>query len=125
MLTGFGGFRTSGLIRCVSYMNAEKYNLERIYFGGCFIRGGYKRCIRRLIPAADVGSQDTQRPSARCLMLYGFGARARNGRCFCVTRGSCMCRVYYCPDSEVATEDFLPARGAIGAWIKNITPAEA
>lgn len=22
-----------------SYMNAEKYNLERIYFGGCFIRG--------------------------------------------------------------------------------------
>ena len=21
-------------------MNAEKYNLERIYFGGCFIRGG-------------------------------------------------------------------------------------
>jgi type II pantothenate kinase len=21
------------------YMNAEKYNLERIYFGGCFIRG--------------------------------------------------------------------------------------
>lgn len=23
----------------VSYMNAEKYNLDRIYFGGCFIRG--------------------------------------------------------------------------------------
>ena len=22
-----------------SYMNAEKYGLERIYFGGCFIRG--------------------------------------------------------------------------------------
>lgn len=21
------------------YMNAEKYNLDRIYFGGCFIRG--------------------------------------------------------------------------------------
>ena len=21
------------------YMNAEKYGLERIYFGGCFIRG--------------------------------------------------------------------------------------
>lgn len=24
------------------YMNAEKYNLDRIYFGGCFIRG---RCV--------------------------------------------------------------------------------
>ncbi|THH33134.1 hypothetical protein EUX98_g1030 [Antrodiella citrinella] len=23
----------------ISYMNAEKYNLDRIYFGGCFIRG--------------------------------------------------------------------------------------
>jgi type II pantothenate kinase len=22
-----------------SYMNAEKYGLDRIYFGGCFIRG--------------------------------------------------------------------------------------
>lgn len=22
-------------------MNAEKYNLDRIYFGGCFIRGTY------------------------------------------------------------------------------------
>ena len=24
-----------------SYMNAEKHNLDRIYFGGCFIRGAY------------------------------------------------------------------------------------
>lgn len=23
----------------ISYMNAEKYGLDRIYFGGCFIRG--------------------------------------------------------------------------------------
>lgn len=28
------------LTRLSSYMNAEKYNLDRIYFGGCFIRGG-------------------------------------------------------------------------------------
>lgn len=27
-----------------SYMNAEKYNLERIYFGGCFIRGRSCNC---------------------------------------------------------------------------------
>ena len=26
---------------CGRYMNAEKYNLERIYFGGCFIRGEF------------------------------------------------------------------------------------
>jgi len=32
-----------------SYMNAEKYNLERIYFGGCFIRGEYGRGIKVLI----------------------------------------------------------------------------
>lgn len=25
------------------YMNAEKYNLDRIYFGGCFIRGELQR----------------------------------------------------------------------------------
>ena len=24
------------------YMNAEKYNLDRIYFGGCFIRGKWE-----------------------------------------------------------------------------------
>jgi hypothetical protein len=26
-------------------MNAEKYNLDRIYFGGCFIRGVWSRNI--------------------------------------------------------------------------------
>lgn len=25
------------------YMNAEKYGLDRIYFGGCFIRGEFRR----------------------------------------------------------------------------------
>ena len=25
------------------YMNAEKYNLDRIYFGGCFIRGKWEQ----------------------------------------------------------------------------------
>jgi type II pantothenate kinase len=34
-------------------MNAEKYNLERIYFGGCFIRGGCDRPAGTLIPVAD------------------------------------------------------------------------
>jgi len=26
-------------------MNAEKYDLDRIYFGGCFIRGNLRRSI--------------------------------------------------------------------------------
>jgi pantothenate kinase len=26
-------------------MNAEKYNLDRIYFGGCFIRGMLMPCL--------------------------------------------------------------------------------
>jgi type II pantothenate kinase len=30
-------------------MNAEKYNLDRIYFGGCFIRGMYP-CFSELTP---------------------------------------------------------------------------
>ena len=34
-----------------------------------------------------------------------------------------MCRVYYCFDCEVVLT--IPARGAIGAWIKNIDPADA
>src|ERR1700685_1405020 len=34
----------------LSYMNAEKYGLDRIYFGGCFIRGKWyayvlERCL--------------------------------------------------------------------------------
>ena len=42
----------SDLVR-YSYMNAEKYNLERIYFGGCFIRGESERRARKLIAVAD------------------------------------------------------------------------
>jgi len=32
-------YAVSNNIGQIAYMNAEKYNLERIYFGGCFIRG--------------------------------------------------------------------------------------
>ncbi|EJT99965.1 fumble [Dacryopinax primogenitus] len=32
-------YAISNNIGQIAYMNAEKYNLERIYFGGCFIRG--------------------------------------------------------------------------------------
>jgi len=32
-------YAVSNNIGQIAYMNAEKYDLERIYFGGCFIRG--------------------------------------------------------------------------------------
>ena len=32
-------YAMSNNIGQIAYMNAEKYGLERIYFGGCFIRG--------------------------------------------------------------------------------------
>ncbi|KAF8899209.1 type II pantothenate kinase [Infundibulicybe gibba] len=32
-------YAVSNNIGQIAYMNAEKYNLDRIYFGGCFIRG--------------------------------------------------------------------------------------
>lgn len=34
-------FIVNFLINFARYMNAEKYNLDRIYFGGCFIRGAF------------------------------------------------------------------------------------
>lgn len=33
-------YAVSNNIGQIAYMNAEKYGLDRIYFGGCFIRGG-------------------------------------------------------------------------------------
>jgi hypothetical protein len=41
----FGADRSSPLSD--SYMNAEKYGLDRIYFGGCFIRGMLNFVARR------------------------------------------------------------------------------
>lgn len=43
-----------------SYMNAEKYNLDRIYFGGCFIRG-HKSTISTLSYAIRFWSRGTKR----------------------------------------------------------------
>ena len=41
------------LVHLGRYMNAEKYNLDRIYFGGCFIRGKREH-LKRKIELTDV-----------------------------------------------------------------------
>lgn len=50
------------LSSCVwsSYMNAEKHNLDRIYFGGCFIRG-HSATISTLSYAIRFWSKGTKR----------------------------------------------------------------
>ncbi|KIY69392.1 fumble [Cylindrobasidium torrendii FP15055 ss-10] len=77
-------YAISNNIGQIAYMNAEKYNLERIYFGGCFIRG-HAATISTLSYAIRFWSKGTK----RALFLRHEG--------------------------------FL---GAIGAWIKNITPTD-
>jgi hypothetical protein len=71
------------------YMNAEKYGLDRIYFGGCFIRGMYALDLC-LSSGKDAHlGQDMRRRSRRCHMPYDSGAKGRNVHCFCVMKGSC------------------------------------
>jgi type II pantothenate kinase len=77
-------------------MNAEKYGLNRIYFGGCFIRG-HPATIATLSYAIRFWSKGTKR--ALFLRHEGF---------LYVMRRLC------CVNTKV------PHSGAIGAWIKNI-----
>ncbi|KAM6498622.1 pantothenate kinase [Amanita muscaria] len=77
-------YAVSNNIGQIAYMNAEKYKLDRIYFGGCFIRG-HPATIATLSYAIRFWSKGTK----RALFLRHEG--------------------------------FL---GAIGAWIKNISPLD-
>ncbi|KIL63182.1 hypothetical protein M378DRAFT_164877 [Amanita muscaria Koide BX008] len=77
-------FAVSNNIGQIAYMNAEKYKLDRIYFGGSFIRG-HAATISALSSAIRFWSKGTK----RALFLRHEG--------------------------------FL---GAIGAWIKNISPPD-
>lgn len=77
-------YAVSNNIGQIAYMNAEKYQLDRIYFGGCFIRG-HAATIATLSYAIRFWSKGTK----RALFLRHEG--------------------------------FL---GAIGAWIKNISPVD-
>ncbi|KAJ7611000.1 pantothenate kinase [Roridomyces roridus] len=53
-------YAVSNNIGQIAYMNAEKYNLERIYFGGCFIRG-HAATIATLSYAIRFWSKGTKR----------------------------------------------------------------
>ncbi|KAK2461475.1 hypothetical protein APHAL10511_005938 [Amanita phalloides] len=77
-------YAVSNNIGQIAYMNAEKYNLDKIYFGGCFIRG-HAATIATLSYAIRFWSKGTKR--AMFLRHEGF-------------------------------------LGAIGAWMKNISPLE-
>ena len=57
-------------------MNAEKYGLDKIYFGGCFIRGWHHfPCCVVIVSHV---YQAMQRLSARYRTQYDFGAKARS-----------------------------------------------
>ncbi|KAG6901862.1 hypothetical protein C0995_007088 [Termitomyces sp. Mi166 len=72
-------YAVSNNIGQIAYMNAEKYNLDRIYFGGCFIRG-HAATITTLSYAIRFWSKGTKR--ALFLRHEGFlgaiGAWIRN-----------------------------------------------
>ncbi|KAF8807944.1 pantothenate kinase [Phlegmacium glaucopus] len=72
-------YAMSNNIGQIAYMNAEKYNLDRIYFGGCFIRG-HAATIATLSYAIRFWSKGTKR--ALFLRHEGFlgsiGAWIRN-----------------------------------------------
>ncbi|TFK41901.1 fumble-domain-containing protein [Crucibulum laeve] len=72
-------YAVSNNIGQIAYMNAEKYNLDRIYFGGCFIRG-HAATIATLSYAIRFWSKGTKR--ALFLRHEGFlgaiGAWIRN-----------------------------------------------
>ncbi|KAJ6623137.1 fumble [Mycena sp. CBHHK59/15] len=53
-------YGVSNNIGQIAYMNAEKYNLQRIYFGGCFIRG-HAATITTLSYAIRFWSKGTKR----------------------------------------------------------------
>ena len=78
-------------------MNAEKYGLDRIYFGGCFIRG-HPATIATLSYAIRFWSKGTKR--ALFLRHEGFLYVLRRLCCVLILKGG--------------------HSGAIGAWIKNI-----
>lgn len=112
--------KNDGLInRCPRYMNAEKYNLDRIYFGGCFIRGMCKH-MDDLVCALMIIWQDTQLPFLRSHMRFASGVREQSELCSSGTKDSCT----YLDPHDLHRPDEM-GRGSIGAWIRNIEPEEA
>jgi len=69
-------------------MNAEKYHLDRIYFGGCFIRGE-KTCYD-LDQNVDLSMiQGMRLQLQHCLMPSVSGAKGRSVLCSCDMKDFC------------------------------------
>jgi hypothetical protein len=100
------------------YMNAEKYNLDRIYFGGCFIRGTRHNTYPNQKVELSM-LQGMRLQSRRCLTLSASGVRERNEHCFFDMKDFCEYGAYILR-AYLHTND----RGSIGAWIRNIDPDE-
>ncbi|KAI6012588.1 fumble [Pisolithus orientalis] len=90
-------YAVSNNIGQIAYMNAEKYGLDRIYFGGYFIRG-HSETIATLSYAIRFWSNGKKR--ALFFRHEGF--------------------LYVVSLAGLIYHADRPYRGAVGAWIKNI-----
>lgn len=89
-------------------MNAEKHNLDRIYFGGCFIRG-HAATMATLSYAIRFWSKGTK----TAMFLRHEGVRALSGCCDFVNE-ALMAIAVGCWNK------LLQFLGSVGAWLKNI-----
>ncbi|KAJ2934309.1 hypothetical protein H1R20_g2753, partial [Candolleomyces eurysporus] len=91
-------YAMSNNIGQIAYMNAEKYGLDRIYFGGCFIREGDR--MELLMVRSDTGHAATIATLSYAIRFWSKGTK----------------RALF-----LRHEGFL---GSIGAWIRNIDTEE-
>lgn len=82
-------YAVSNNIGQIAYMNAEKYGLDRIYFGGYFIRGRFRFCLVPWGNLIDTLHQGTLLLSAPCRMQYGSGVKEPSGHFSCAMKVSC------------------------------------
>ena len=94
-------FMISNNIGHIAYMQAEKHNVDRIYFGGCFIRGVFLRMLWRTMSNVCLpGHAATISTLSYAIRFWSKGTK----------------RAMF-----LRHEGFL---GSLGAWIKNIDDEE-
>ena len=71
------------------FMNAEKYDLDRIYFGGCFIRGKSIISTASTSEEGTIDYQATLQPLRPFHMLFAFGATEPSEHFSSATKASC------------------------------------
>lgn len=85
-------------------MNAEKHNLERIYFSGGFIRGAFCLTLLQALPPTHISSSPARAGHAATISTLSYAIR------------------FWSKGSKRALflrhEGYI---GAIGAWLKNLT----